>query len=119
VALDAGGSFTVPTTRIPEGLSGAVKVGVRPEKITILPAEASLPSGHNSVRGRVMVATFTGVGNQYVVEVPSGEEFTVYSQNAGDSSAPRPGEEVVLAWSVDHTFVVRCSDIPSQKGGEQ
>jgi hypothetical protein len=117
--LDAAGSFTVPTTRIPDALSGAVKVGVRPEKITILPAEAPLPSGHNSLRGRVMVATFTGVGNQYVVAVSSGEEFTVYAQNAGDSSAPRPGEEVVLAWSVDHTFVVRCSDSSSQEGEEQ
>jgi spermidine/putrescine transport system ATP-binding protein len=116
--LAQGGSFRVPTSRIPSGLRGEVKVGVRPEKIDIVPVAAPISHDQNSLVGRVMVATFTGVGNQYVVATPSGAEFSVYSQNSGDATAPRPGDEVRLAWLVAHTFAVRASDTVSQEGEE-
>lgn len=118
VQLAQGGSFRVPTSSIPSGLRGEVKVGVRPEKIDIVPVAAPISHDQNSLVGRVMVATFTGVGNQYVVATPSGAEFSVYSQNSGDATAPRPGDEVRLAWLVAHTFAVRTSDTVSQEGKE-
>lgn len=106
VRMVDGTVLWVPTARF-AGIEGVreVKVGVRPEKIGL--GSNTTSNGRNSVRGRVQVATFTGVGNQYVVQVAPDTEVTVYVQNLGDQSAPRTGEEVQLEWAVDHTFVVR------------
>jgi hypothetical protein len=60
----------------------------------------------NNLRGRVLVSTFTGVGNQYIIELPDDTRITVYAQNIGDDTAPRSGEEAILAWPVEHTFAV-------------
>ncbi len=103
VALDAGVGVRVPTSRLP-GDDAVVKVGVRPEKISL---GGSSGDGRNSLRGRVRVSTFTGVGNQYLVETPWGDDLTVYAQNIGEETAPRSGEEVTLTWPVEHTFAVR------------
>jgi spermidine/putrescine transport system ATP-binding protein len=110
IDLDDGESVDVPQARTPEHPSGEpVKVGVRPEKISLAPAGASPEPGHNALRGRVRVSTFTGVGNQYIVEMATGTEITVYAQNLGQGYAPRAGEEVSLTWPVEHTFAVRPS----------
>ncbi|MGH3733573.1 MAG: ABC transporter ATP-binding protein [Acidimicrobiales bacterium] len=98
----------VPRDRVPS-LDGAreVKIGVRPEKITIGAPSASVLTDFNTLRGRVRISTFTGVGNQYLVDTESGVEVTVYAQNIGQDSAPRSGETVTLSWPVEHTFAVR------------
>lgn len=114
----AYGSFRSPSHRVPEGLRGTVKVGVRPEKIQIQPANSVVPASHNALNGRVVVSTFTGVGNQYVVAAPHGEEFVVYAQNSGQDFVPRSGEEVLLTWPVEHTFVVRPSGDASPEGDQ-
>ncbi len=107
ILLTTGSTLFVPTSRLPVDLKGkAVKVGVRPEKISIAPVGATVASNRNSLRGRVRVSTFTGVGNQYLVEMPSGTDITVYAQNIGEELAPRSGEEVLLSWPVEHTFAV-------------
>lgn len=91
--------------------AGTVRVGVRPEKIHISAAGGHAPEdGWNSVRGTLIVATFTGVGNQYLVRGPAGTEMTVYAQNIGDAAAPRVGEQVLLSWRPEHTFIVRPSE---------
>ena len=108
IAIDGGGTIVVPADHVPDlGGSTAVKVGVRPEKIGILPADAVVASDHNSIGGRVRVSTFTGVGNQYIVETNLGVEVTAYAQNIGHQLAPRSGDEVVLSWPVEHTFTVK------------
>jgi spermidine/putrescine transport system ATP-binding protein len=100
--------LAVPTARLPELREGkTVKVGVRPEKISIVGANATVGAGENSLHGRVRVSTFTGVGNQYLVAMASGVDITVYAQNIGQELAPRSGEEVILTWPVEHTFAVR------------
>ena len=107
VTLTDGTSLSVPHERVP-ALAGSttLKVGVRPEKISIGVAGTSVPAGHNALRGRVRVSTFTGVGNQYLVDSVSGTELTVYAQNIGQELAPRSGDEVVLTWPIEHTFAV-------------
>jgi len=106
VSVD-GATLNVRESRLPDvGASGAVKVGVRPEKISIVPSNSTPPSGHNSLKGRVRVSTFTGVGHQYLVQMASGDDITVYAQNIGEELAPRSGEEVLLTWPVEHTFAV-------------
>jgi spermidine/putrescine transport system ATP-binding protein len=97
----------VPTARS-GGHGGAVRVGVRPEKVTLSPAGHSVPDGANVLRGTVVVASFLGVSIQYVVRAAGGEELTVFAQNL-DGAEPEslgPGREVQLAWDPQHTFVV-------------
>lgn len=108
VAIDGGGTIVVPADRVPD-LAGstAVKVGVRPEKIGIYPAGTAVQAGHNAIGGRVRVSTFTGVGNQYIVETTLGVEVTAYAQNIGHQLAPRSGDEVILSWPEEHTFTVK------------
>jgi spermidine/putrescine transport system ATP-binding protein len=108
VTLSNGATLQVQTERLPEVRVGlSVKVGVRPEKITIGVGDAAAGVDHNALRGRVRVSTFTGVGNQYLVEMPWGTDVTVYAQNIGQATAPRSGDEVVLTWPIEHTFAVR------------
>jgi spermidine/putrescine transport system ATP-binding protein len=108
VTLTNGQDVHVPTRRLPDATKGTeVKVGVRPEKITISSGDEDHVADHNSLRGRVRVSTFTGVGNQYLVDMPWGSDLTVYAQNIGQATAPRSGDDVWLTWPVEHTFAVR------------
>ncbi len=102
------------TVRAPSALVGAtstVDIGVRPEKIRLrAPAEAdATPDGHNRLTGVVRDASYLGVSTQYQIEARGGARLTVYEQNverATRSELWTPGEEVVLSWSPDHSFVV-------------
>jgi len=116
LAHHAHGTFRSPAHRLPPGLTGAVKCGVRPEKIQIRALGDRVAADENSLTGRVLISTFMGVGNQYVVAAPQGEEFVVYAQNSGQTHAPRSGEEVLLTWPVEHSFVVQLSGDLSPEG---
>ncbi len=103
-----GATLRVPADRIGPHGSDAIRVGVRPEKITLHPANGAAPSDGNRLRGTVVVAAFLGVSIQYVIRAPGGEELTVIAQNL-DGSEPEslgPGREVDLTWNPHHTFVV-------------
>jgi spermidine/putrescine transport system ATP-binding protein len=106
--LLAGGDLVhLPSDRAPFGQGVTVKVGVRPEKITIGPDDGSaLSSGWNAVSGLLRMSTYIGVSHQYKVEGPGGHELTVWVQNLGTEPAPRPGERVRLSWQWEHTFAV-------------
>jgi spermidine/putrescine transport system ATP-binding protein len=87
---------------------GDVRVGVRPEKLAIV---TTPPDGANVLRGRVEVASFLGVSLQYLVRTPGGEELTVIEQNNRSPTHPHggsvgPGQDVLLTWRPEHTFVV-------------
>jgi spermidine/putrescine transport system ATP-binding protein len=106
--LLAGGDLVhLPSERAPFGSGATVKVGVRPEKITIGPDDGSpVTSGWNAVPGLLRMSTYIGVSHQYKVEGPGGHELTVWVQNLGAEPAPRPGERVRLSWQREHTFAV-------------
>jgi spermidine/putrescine transport system ATP-binding protein len=106
VHLASGSDVAVPTSRVPAGVGQDVKVGVRPEKITIDSAQGGAPAGMNQVSGLLRMSTYIGVSHQYKVEGPGGKELTVYVQNLGAESPPQPGEKVRLLWKPEHTFVV-------------
>ena len=110
VLLSAGTTVSVPTDRIPPDAGTRVKVGVRPEKITIEPEERFAAGGVNSITGVLRMSTYIGVSHQYKVEGPGGTTLTVYIQNLGAEAAPRPGERVVLSWKPEHTFAVVPQD---------
>ena len=103
-----GARLSLPADRIGPHGSDAVRVGVRPEKITLVPAGQDCPSGTNILRGTVVVAAFLGVSIQYLIRAAGGEELTVFAQNAEGEGpdALGVGREVQLAWNPQHTFVV-------------
>jgi len=103
-----GAQLSLPADRIGPHGSDAVRVGVRPEKITLVPAGQDTPAGSNVLRGTVVVAAFLGVSIQYLIRAAGGEELTVIAQNAEGygPDALGVGRQVQLAWMPQHTFVV-------------
>jgi spermidine/putrescine transport system ATP-binding protein len=101
--------------RVPRQLtngSSQIDVGVRPEKIRMAASEAVPPDGANVLSGTVRDASYLGASTQYIIETRHGERVTVYEQNVERTvhgSLHRPGEEVRLSWSPDHTFAVRTT----------
>jgi spermidine/putrescine transport system ATP-binding protein len=110
VALAAGPVVELPHDRVPPHETSRLKVGVRPEKISIHPEGTEVPAGHNHVDGTVTMSTYIGVSHQYKVDTPAGTQVTVYVQNLGAEVAPRQGERVVLWWKPEHTFAVEPQD---------
>jgi len=101
------------TVRVPKALTNgaaSVDVGVRPEKIRLLAEGATAPDGAtNLLSGVVTDASYVGVSTQYIIETRAGKRLTVYEQNVertSHSSLHRTGDDVRLAWSPDHSFVV-------------
>ena len=104
-----GASLHVPADRVGPHDTDSIRVGVRPEKITLRAVNGHAADGDlNSLRGTVVVAAFLGTSIQYVIQALGGEELTVFAQNL-DGSEPDsfgPGREVDLTWNPHHTFVV-------------
>jgi spermidine/putrescine transport system ATP-binding protein len=119
VLLSTGSSVAVPTTRVPADGGSRVKVGVRPEKISIQREGSPVADGMNSVTGLLRMSTYIGVSNQYKIEGPGGTAITVYVQNLGAEAVPAPGERVVLSWKPEHTFAVTPQDDLSMEEDEE
>jgi spermidine/putrescine transport system ATP-binding protein len=108
VTTHDGAELLVPAERVGPHDGDDVRIGVRPEKITMLPPHAAPPDGANLLRGTVTVAAFLGVSIQYLVRAVGGEELTVVAQNA-EGAEPESfgvGRDVQLAWNPHHTFAV-------------
>jgi len=91
--------------------AGRLRVGVRPEKITIAAADGgAAASGRNCLAGVVTDASFTGLSTQYLVRTPWEQELMVFAQNAGSDARLRPGAAVLLSWDPRHTFALAADD---------
>lgn len=102
IRLDGGGLVRT----VPNGRTGRVAAGVRPEKITI-----GAGGGENELTGTVAETAYIGVATQVVVRTPAGT-VQVFAQNVdAGGRVPTPGSEVTLTWSPEATFVV-------DRGGE-
>src|SRR3954471_22955362 len=104
-----GATLHVPDERIGASVNGSpVRVGVRPEKLTLIPAGTDAPSGTNALKGRVEIASFLGTAIQYVVHTAGGEEFTAVDKNplGAEPASIGPGREVTLAWDPAHSILV-------------
>jgi spermidine/putrescine transport system ATP-binding protein len=87
----------------------AVLVGVRPEKIRMLSVDQSdaVGAGQNRLAGGVVAdVSFAGVSTQYLVKMPWGQELTVFAQNLGLFGRHAVGDQVVLSWDAEHTFLL-------------
>src|SRR5919109_3022064 len=116
VRLSTGETVAADDASISASVGSSVKVGVRPEKISILRESDTGSDGRNHVDGTVRMATYIGVNYQYKVDGPGGHELTVFVQNQGGTgSNPAVGERVRPEWLPEHTFVVEPSDEPIEE----
>ncbi len=118
IRLSTGSLVVAPSTRMPPDSDSHVRVGVRPEKITIEADEGTPPPGANAVTGILRVSSYIGVSLQYKVDGPEGTELTVYVQNLGAVPALLPGQRVRLTWRPEHTFIVKPSALRTQEEEE-
>ncbi|MFM7693379.1 MAG: ABC transporter ATP-binding protein [Actinomycetota bacterium] len=85
------------------GRTGAVCLGIRPEKIRV--ADGDAPAGA-ALAGTVREYAYVGVATQYVVDTPAGE-VQVFHQNATPGvQVAQPGTRVTLTWDPQATFLV-------------
>ncbi len=111
--LPDGSAVRVPAS-LTEGLK-AYEIGVRPEKIRLHETTDAVPDGVNRLLGTISDASYIGVSTSYLVETRGGGTVTVYEQNMDRATRAelwRPGEEVRLTWSPDHTFAVESGGSP-------
>ena len=106
----AGNKMTVPKNRA-ELHVGMIALGVRPEKAMFHEEEPAPDSGKNLIGpGEIIDIRFTGVSNQYLIEIPNVGNVTVFAQNIGKSPVTELGAKVWVSWKVEHSFGL--SDLP-------
>lgn len=107
----AGNKITVPTKRA-EKTTGRIAIGVRPEKAFFHEDEAPTSSAELNVigPGEIIDIRFTGVSNQYLIEIPQIGKVTVFAQNIGKSPVTELGARVWVSWKVEHSFGL--ADLP-------
>jgi spermidine/putrescine transport system ATP-binding protein len=98
-----GVSLLVARTQLAVGAKGGVQLGIRPEKLRLLPAGSS--EMINCLQGKVTDASFTGVATTYLVAMPWGQELTVTQPNDGSARA-QLGDDVTLGWEPHQAFVL-------------
>jgi spermidine/putrescine transport system ATP-binding protein len=113
IRLGDGATVRAPADRVNGAHS--VRVGVRPEKLRVIPAESEATGGEmklNNLEGTVLDASYIGVSTQYLVETGDGHRLVVYAQNletSGASEALADGQRVRVSWKPQHTFVIEAS----------
>jgi spermidine/putrescine transport system ATP-binding protein len=115
VSISVGGrQIKVPANRA-EKTTGKIAIGVRPEKAFFHEdAEPGASAGLNVVGpGEIIDIRFTGVSNQYLIDIPNLGEVTVFAQNIGKSPVTELGARVWVSWKVEHSFGL--SDLPEAK----
>jgi spermidine/putrescine transport system ATP-binding protein len=102
------------SVRIPAGTDrragDRVRIGVRPEKIQILPGGTGATANQNTVAATLRSAVFAGVSFQYFFQTKEGREMSAFDRNGSGAAVARPGEAVRLAWAPEHTFVIPFED---------
>jgi spermidine/putrescine transport system ATP-binding protein len=82
-------------------------LGIRPEKIFASQRDSEdLEDGNQLTGGVVSDVSFVGVSTQYLVRMPWGQELMVFEQNTGQRQSFKSGDEVDLAWSPQHSFLL-------------
>jgi spermidine/putrescine transport system ATP-binding protein len=91
-----------------DGYGGAIRIGVRPEKVRLYATDQTPPDGDNVLHGQVVQSTFLGVTLQYLVRTKGGLELNVVEPNLVGNSAGTfgAGQDVQVAWDARQTFVV-------------
>jgi spermidine/putrescine transport system ATP-binding protein len=108
-----GNKLSAPSARV-EKSSGKIAMGVRPEKTRFHETKPEADSGVNVLGpGEITDIRFTGVSNQYLIEIPEIGEIVVFAQNVGKSPVIALGAQVWVSWKVEHGFGL--ADLPTGK----
>ncbi len=111
----AGNKISVPKARA-EKHTGTIAIGVRPEKAFFHEEQPNLDAAHNLIGpGEIIDIRFTGVSNQYLIDIPNIGEVTVFAQNIGKSPVTEVGAKVWVSWKVEHSFGL--NDLPTSTTG--
>jgi spermidine/putrescine transport system ATP-binding protein len=111
VSIDVNGNkLTVPKERA-EKHTGTIALGVRPEKAQFHETKPQESSELNLIGpGEIIDIRFTGVSNQYLIEIPNLGNVTVFAQNIGKSPVIELGAKVWVSFKVEHTYGL--ADLP-------
>jgi putative spermidine/putrescine transport system ATP-binding protein len=88
-------------------------VTIRPERIALEPADATIGDDLSHARGRVAESLYAGPTSRFVVELDGGGELMVVRQNATTSyeeAEALRGRAVTLTWAREYTRVVAIND---------
>jgi spermidine/putrescine transport system ATP-binding protein len=96
-----------------------IRVGVRPEKISVKARGAAVDEGQNAMEATLKSAVFVGVSYQYFFATKSGRELSAFDRNAGGGAIASAGEAVCLAWRPEHTFVIPAGTGETQPAVEE
>ncbi len=99
VRLDDGTTVNVRRGSL-NGRTGAVAVGIRPEKIRPDDQDA------NAMRGVVKERAYIGVSTQYIVETRNGRLTVVVLNDRPGTRPLDPGDNLTVSWDPEATFVV-------------
>ena len=107
----AGSKLTVPKARA-EKHTVKIAIGVRPEKADFHEDEAPKVGADTNLigPGEIIDIRFTGVSNQYLIDIPNIGQVTVFAQNIGKSPETQLGAKVWVTWKVEHAFGL--ADLP-------
>jgi len=118
ISISCNGQRIAAPKNRSEKHSGKVALGVRPEKATFHEQKPDLDSNHNLVGpGEIIDIRFTGVSNQYLIDVPGFGDITVFAQNVGKSPVVELGAQVWVSWKVEHA--VGLSDLPLKADNDE
>ena len=118
IAINVNGQRIAAPKLRAERHEGKVAIGVRPEKATFHETKPELGADHNMVGpGEIIDIRFTGVSNQYLIDVPGFGDITVFAQNVGKSPVVELGAQVYVSWKVEHSFGL--SDLPTKADNDE
>jgi spermidine/putrescine transport system ATP-binding protein len=117
VSIEVAGFKISAAKQRSEVTRGKIAIGVRPEKVQF--HEDEKPPANSDLNvlgpGEIIDIRFTGVSNQYLIEIPNLGEVTVFAQNVGKSPVTELGAKVWISWKVEHSFGL--ADLPAQPNG--
>jgi len=118
VSIEVAGSKISVDKKRAEKTKGKIAIGVRPEKVQFHEdAKPKTSAGMNTLGpGQITDIRFTGVSNQYLIDIPNVGEVTVFAQNVGKSPVVELGAKVWISWKVEHSFGL--SDLPDSASEE-
>jgi spermidine/putrescine transport system ATP-binding protein len=102
--LDVSGHRVVLPAARSASNSERLFVGVRPEKLHLIPLDAPVPEHHNQIDAQVVDSSFIGVSTEYQVRTRWGQTLSVFTQNRTSDLGPRPGDTVGLHWDPQSSF---------------
>jgi spermidine/putrescine transport system ATP-binding protein len=111
-SIEYKGKKITGLTKRSEKVTGVIAIGVRPEKTYFHETQPIADPGLNILGpGEITDIRFTGVSNQYQIDIPGIGVMTVFAQNVGRSPVVELGAQVYVSWKIEHSFGL--SDLPS------